>query len=343
MAETDPETDPETDRPPLAGFGHRPTDFGWRADGDAERDPAWEVGALVPEAALTVPFAASVLSYGSGVMEGLKAERSADGRLLLFRVRDHAARFARSAERLLLLPLPPERFVAAVEAVVRANERHVPAAGEGALYVRPLEFCAEPMLGMRPGRQFTAALYGSPVGPPPRGPLARFLALDVSRAPAGGTGEAKAIVNYAGALLHKERARRDGFDDILFTADGAAQETTGTNVFCRLRSGALVTPALDGRFLGGITRDSVLRLARAEGLDVVERPLPVAEILDEGVELFCTGTGTGVRGVTALAWRGRERTFPDDEVTHRLRDRLQAIRSGASPDPFDWVTDVPAA
>jgi len=321
-------------------FGYLPTDVVYGVEGDAEADPPWAEGGVAAEHELRLPVAAAALSYGTGIIEGLKAERSADGRVLLFRLADHAARFFRSAERMLLLPFPEERFVAAVKQLVRANARFIPPAGHGTFYVRPLEFAIEPMLGLRQGRRFMVTLYGCPVGDLGHGAVGALKVLDIPRSSKGGTAEAKAIVNYGGVLLHRERARREGFDDVLFTGAGAVQETTGTNVFCRLHSGELVTPRLDGRFLGGITRDSVLHLARAEGLEVDERELRVQEILDHGQELFCTGTATGVRNVARLVHKDREKTFTQGELGETLGQRLSAIRAGSVPDPFGWTDEV---
>jgi branched-chain amino acid aminotransferase len=321
-------------------FEYRATAGAFVAHGDREGDPAWAAGQFIKDGNDTLPLSAAVLSYGCGIIEGLKVHRAADGRLLLFRAADHAARFVRSAERMMLLPYPAQDFVAAVKQVVTVNRDFVPSAAEGSFYLRPLLFGVDEMLGMRVGRLFRVVIYGSPVGALHSD---RGLALDVletSRAPAGGTAEAKAIVNYAGTLMQRMRAREQGFDDVLFTGEGCAQETTGTNLFCLLDSGVLVTPALDGRFLGGITRDSVIALAKHSGLEVQQRPLPVSEMLEHGNEVFCTGTASGVLSVSRMRYRDAQKDFEGRELAAALGEQLQAIKEGAQEDPFGWIEQI---
>ena len=340
-APTRPSPAPAEPAPTGLGAAFQRGAAGFRAFADCTRPPLWTPGELVAEQQLTLPFAAATLSYGFGVMEGLKAEQAADGRILLFRLADHGRRFRRSAELLLLPPFPLEAFVEGVASLVHANRSQLPVAGRGSLYIRPVEFAQEEMLGLRTPNRAAVLVYASPTGPMASTAL-QLEALDLPRAAPGGAAAAKAIANYASALRHKEAARGRGFDDVLFSsAEGLVQETLGTNVFCVVGSGQLATPALDGCFLGGITRDSVITLARARGIDVVERALPLDEVLSDGRELFCTGTATGVRSVARLCHGERERSFGDGGMARELGAALAAIKSGAADDPHTWTTSVP--
>jgi branched-chain amino acid aminotransferase len=313
-------------------------------EGDARRDPVWSEGEIVPLGEVPLSPAAAILSYGLGVFEGLKAERDARGRLLLFRAADHVRRLRASAERLLLPPFPLDQGVRAIEGLVRRNAAFVPERGAGAFYVRPMLHCVEPILGGRAGARSRMLIYGCPVGPvfPPGAPL-RLRVADAARCAPGGTGGAKAVGNYATALATVARCRSLGFDDALFLDARAARdvtETSGANVFARLSRGEVVTPRLTDEILPGITRESCIALlAREHGIRVEERTLPLAELLESAVEVFCTGTGLGVRSAGAIHDGKREVRFRSTELAAALAERMAAIRGGAE-EPFGWVSEI---
>lgn len=330
-------------------FSFSQTDVIYRAVGDAEREPVWEPGQYLPFEPLALSPAAAVFSYGIGVFEGLKAQRSPDGRVLVFRHRDNARRFQHSAERLVMPPFPEDGFVDAVEGIVRRNLRFVPPHGKGSFYIRPMQHGIEAQLGIRPSRGFWVLIYGCPVGsyfPSQPGGRPRGLRLRVveqGRCAEGGTGSAKVIGNYSGGLAIAKRWREEGFDDVLYLDARHLRyltETSGSNVFVRLKSGRLVTPALDDQILAGLTRDSVLQLAAELGVGIEERPIPVEEALADGQEIFCTGTAYTVWSVDELVHRDRPHRFPSRELQPVLLDRLQAIQRGEREDPFGWVTEV---
>jgi branched-chain amino acid aminotransferase len=327
-------------------FGYTPTDWIYRAEGDTEREPVWDEGRYLPLGEVSFSPAAAVLSYGCGVFEGLAAERGVDGRPRLFRPSDNAARFSASAKRLAMPPFPEGRFVDAVAGLVQRSSRFLPPAGKGAFYVRPMMHGVEPILGLRRVRRLAVTIYGSPVGPYfTEKAGVRLKALPWPRTPPGGTGRAKAIGNYAGTVLLREEAQREGFDDVLFLdagGEGLVSETAGSNVFCLLDDGELVTPPLGDTILPGITRDSVIRIARElEGTTVSERPLPLEEVLDRGRELFCTGTAWRLRPVVSIGGEAGERDFEPPALAPRLRATLRGIQRGARPDPFGWTLEVP--
>jgi branched-chain amino acid aminotransferase len=332
-------------------FAFTTTDVMYRCEGQKDRDPVWGPGEYLPFGEIALSPAASVLSYGLGVFEGLKARRTADGRVLLFRPAENARRFRRSAERLLLEPFPERRFVEVIAEVVRRNLRFVPPHGRGSFYVRPLEHALEERLGIREGRQFQLLVYGTPVGGyfagqagDPRSAGLRLRVVDQGRCAAGGTGAAKAIGNYAGGIAVAWAARQHGFDDVLYLDARHLRyltETSGSNVFVKLRNGRLVTPALDDQILAGVTRDSVIRIAREVlGLVVEERAVGVEEALEDAEELFCTGTAYTVVGARELDYRGRIHRFDSRDVQRAILSEVRAIQRGECEDRFDWTLEI---
>jgi len=329
-------------------FALTKTDAVFECFGDIDRKPVWDDGAFKPFEDVSISPAATVLSYGLSVFEGLKAERSEDGRILLCRVDRNAWRFGNSAAQLHMPKFPEQKFIEAVTQIVLRNERFIPPSGKGTLYVRPVLFADESQLGLRTARRYRVLMYASPVGSYFKQGDAglRLRVLEQGRVAPGGTGSAKAAGNYAGSLNRREEMHKEGFDDVLFLDARDAQfatETTGSNVFVKLKNGTIVTPKLDDQILPGITRESVIHLAKESlGLTVEERPLRIEEILNDAQELFCTGTAWTVRSVGEIEYRGETTAFKTSEVATRLLDSLRGIQSGNQKDPFGWTREVKA-
>jgi branched-chain amino acid aminotransferase len=291
------------------------------------------------------PFAHG-LHYGSTCFEGLKAHRGADGVVRIFRMDRHVARMRRTAD-LVQLPVPPAELLAEmIVAAVRANLAEVPAA-PGALYVRPMLFGTEPNIGAAasPSQTATLAVLASPVGDYFAGgvrPLTLLVETDVPRTTPQ-FGEAKAGANYLMALGVTRRARAEhGCDQVLFAPGGQVQETGAAN-FLLLDEHRIVTRALDSTFLHGVTRDSVLTLARARGMDVEEREVSVAELFAWQHEAALAGTAATLSGVGALVRDGQRHTVGSGQVgpvTLSLREELGAIQRGESEDVHGWTTPV---
>jgi branched-chain amino acid aminotransferase len=329
------------------GFAFHETDWLYRTTGRSGREPIWDEGAFEPFGDVSLSPAATFFSYGLGVFEGLKAHRTRSDRVLLFRPRDHARRFAVSAERLMMPAFPAERFVAVVEEVVRRNLRFVPPYGKGSFYLRPLEHAIEPRVGIAPGSQFWVLVFGTPVGRYfPSGEGLRLRVVDQGRVAPGGTGSAKAIGNYASVMAVAQRWKREGYDDVLYLdarGVGHVTETSGSNVFVKLRGGPLVTPPLDDQILPGVTRDSVLTLARRmPGLVVEERPITIAETFDAAEAVFCTGTAWTVAHVRQLDHGDRSRTFDVGALQPALLAAIRGIQLGDDADPLGWTHEVRA-
>jgi branched-chain amino acid aminotransferase len=327
-------------------FAFTETDYIYRADGDTREEPVWTPGRIEPYGPIALSPAAAVLSYGVGIFEGLKAFRREDGRVQVFRPDANAARFQRSAERLSMAPYPAGLFLSGVERLVDANRRFVPPHGMGSFYVRPMQHAVEAKLGFGACRELAVTMYGSPVGAVgAKAGAIRLRAVEQARVAPGGTGAAKAIGNYAGGVHVAGPARERGFDDVLYLDARSlayVTETSGANFFVVNRAGQLITPPLDDQILAGVTRDSVLTIAREElGLDVQERPIGIDEVLSEAAEAFCTGTAWTIKSVAEIAFRDQSVTIPGREVRDRLWEIIGGIQTGRLEDHRGWTRLVP--
>jgi branched-chain amino acid aminotransferase len=306
---------------------------------------------LVALAPLELHPAAHALHYGSSCFEGLKAHRGEDGRVRLFRVERHAQRLAESAARLCLPPPPRELTTDAIVRVTAANLDATPEA-PGALYLRPVLLGVDPNIGAAAAPSEDALLYvvASPVGDYFAGgdrPLGLWLETELPRSTPQ-FGRIKTGANYAMALGLTRRVREEyGLDQVLFAPDGDVQETGAANVLL-LSEDRVVTRGLDDAFLHGVTRDSVLTIARDLGMSVEERPVSVDELTRwcaDG-EVALSGTAAVLAGVGRIVGPDGEVTVGDGRVgpvTRRLRDALLAVQRGQAPDPHGWTREVTAA
>jgi branched-chain amino acid aminotransferase len=313
----------------------------------------WHDAQLTPYAPITLDPATSYLHYAQGIFEGLKAFRQADGSVAVFRPDAHAARFQRSARRLALPELPVDVFIEAIDLLVRQDQAWVPSAPEQSFYLRPFMFASDVGLGVHAGTEVTFLLIASPCGSYfPRGvkPVSVWLSEDFTRAAPGGTGEAKTGGNYAGSLVAQAQAAREGCDNVVWldAAEHAwVEEMGGMNLAFVFGSGdhaRLVTPALTGTLLPGITRDSLLRLAADLGYGTEERRISVAEWRSGSAdgtitEVFACGTAAVITPVGEVKSKGGGWTIAGGEpgpVSMRLRGALVDIQRGSAPDPHRW-------
>jgi branched-chain amino acid aminotransferase len=321
---------------------------------------SWTVGGGWQDARLTaygpvqVDPAAVVLHYGQTVFEGLKAYLQPDGGIALFRPERNAHRMALSCRRLALPEFPEDAFVEACELLVTQDRDWVPS-GEGAsLYLRPFVWATEVGLGVRPSESALFQLIASPSGnyfSGPLRPVTLWLSQDYTRAAPGGTGAAKCGGNYAASLVAQQEAIEHGCDQVVFldaVEHRWLEELGGMNIFLVLDDGTLVTPEVSGTILDGVTRDSLVTLARELGHTVEERRVDVDEwrkgAADGTVtEVFACGTAAVVTPIGALRWPGGEAVAGSGEpgeVTMKLRKALMDIQYGRVPDTHGWVRKV---
>ena len=296
--------------------------------------------------------ASAVLHYAQEIFEGMKAYRTEQGAITLFRPEENARRFQRSAERLAMPVMPEELFLDAVEQLVRIDRDWIPS-GDGSLYLRPFMFADEAFLGVRPANSYTFCVIASPVGAYFKGgekPIDVWISDAYSRAAPGGTGAAKCGGNYAASLIAQAEATRNGCDQVVFL-DAAehryVDEFGGMNIFFVMEDGTLVTPAL-GTILPGITRASLIRLARDEGIAVEERAYGFDEWQADVAhgrlkEVFACGTAAVVAPIGGVRHFGGEFAIADGAVgpvTRKLRDALVGIQRGTRADVYGWLRMV---
>lgn len=310
----------------------------------------WHDARVEPFGPVPMSPAAAVLHYGQEVFEGLKAYRGTDGDCLLFRPDAHARRFQDSARRLSMPTVPVDLFLRAVAELVEVDRSWLPDAPETSLYLRPYLVATEAFLGVRPAREYLFGVIASPVGRISAGskPWTVWASETYSRAGAGGTGAAKCGGNYAAAHVAQAEATRAGCDQVVFLDSRHrrfVEEMSGMNLFF-VYDGQIVTPELTGTILPGVTRDSLIRLARDAGLDVVERPVPLAEWQAEAVsgslrEVFACGTAATVVRIDVLRTAvGEFRVAGSGSVAAALRERLLGIQYGRAADPYGWTRRV---
>ncbi|KUM80509.1 branched-chain amino acid aminotransferase [Streptomyces curacoi] len=318
----------------------------------------WHDARLEPYAPLSLDPATVGLHYGQVVFEGLKAFRTEDGSLAVFRPEDHARRLRESARRLMVPELPEELFLESVDALVAQDQAWLPDDPDMSLYLRPVVFASEATLALRPAHEYRYLLLACVTegyfGRAQR-PVRVWVTEEFSRAAPGGTGAAKCAGNYAAGLLAQETARAHGCDQVVWL-DAAehrwVEEMGGMNLFFVFGTGddaRLVTPPLGGTILPGVTRDSILRLAPELGLPVAEAPVSLEEWrkgceAGEITEVFACGTAARVSPVNEVctaetSWTVGEGTM--GAVTARLSRELFAIQRGAVPDRRGWLRAVP--
>ena len=334
------------------GFGKHFTDHMVLVDFSEAR--GWHDPRVVPYGPLPLDPAATALHYGQEIFEGLKAYRHPDGHLRLFRPEMNARRLAASAARLALPQVPTELFLETIRQLALIDASWVSDREGVSLYLRPFVIGTEPVLGVRPARRAIYAVIASPAGSyfdHSGGGISLWLSENHSRAGAGGTGAAKCGGNYAAALVAQTEAQARGCAQVLFTdADTRTwvEEAGSMNIFFVFADGTLVTPPLNGTILAGVTRDSIIRLARERGHQVHERPVSITEwqrAADTGDlgGVFATGTAAVITPIAKLVTERAVIETPaggSGSITARLTCELTAIQHGTVADLRGWMYDL---
>jgi branched-chain amino acid aminotransferase len=334
------------------GFGKTFTDHMVVATWTADR--GWHDARVQPYGPFQLDPAAAVLHYAQEVFEGMKAYRHADGSIWTFRPEANAARFARSARRLALPQLSETDFIESLKQLVAVDQDWVPGTeGEKSLYLRPFMFASEAFLGVRPAQQVTYSVIASPAGAYFSGglkPVTLWISTQYARAGAGGTGAAKCGGNYASSLAGQLEGIEHGCDQAVFLDSSThtyIEELGGMNLFFVTRDRKIVTPELTGTILEGVTRASILELAKELDLTPEERRIEIQEWKDgaasgEITEIFACGTAAVVTPVGELRWEGgsvdHRREGHEDTVAGAIRARLLDIQYGRAEDTHGWMT-----
>eukprot|EP00250_Pteridium_aquilinum_P008782 c18204_g1_i1 orf=124-1368(+) len=327
------------------GFGYHETDFMFVSK--CGLDGEWDNGELQPFGHLNISPSAGILNYGQGIFEGLKAYRTEDDRILLFRPEENAMRMIAGADRLCMPALPVNHFVQAVKQTVLANKRWVPPAGKGSLYIRPLLMGSGAVLGLAPAPEYTFVVFVAPVGnyfKEGLSPIHLKVENTYHRAAPGGTGAVKTVGNYASVLKTQLNAKKDGFSDVVYldaVENKYLEEVSSCNIFL-VKGSKLATPQLKGTILPGITRKSIIELARSRGYEVEERPVSVDELRDAD-EVFCTGTAVVISPVGSILLQGDRIHYADKglgKVSQELYAALTSIQMGKAVDTMTWTKEI---
>lgn len=342
---TSPKEKPEAS---TLGFGKFFTDHMFRMD--YSREEGWHDARIVPFENISLHPASTVLHYGSEIFEGLKAYRRKDGGVQMFRPIENIRRMNRSAERLCLPQIPEELAMEVLTAFVRMEQDWTPSAPGTSLYLRPFMFGNDETLGVHAVHNATFIIIASPVGSYYKegiNPVKIMIEDEDVRAVRGGTGYAKCGGNYAASNRAGERAERQGYSQVLWL-DGVErkyiEEVGAMNVMFKI-GGEIVTPALTGSILPGITRMSCLEVLKSEGYTVSERLLSIEELdaaMENGTleEAWGCGTAAVISPIGELCYKGKKYAVNNGEigkVTQHLYDTLTGIQWGNKEDTFDWI------
>lgn len=311
------------------------------------RNKEWSNFRIVPYGHVPMSPATPAIHYGQSIFEGLKAYPGENGEVLVFRPRENWKRMNISAERMCMPAIPEEVFMDGLRALIDLDRGWVPATDGASLYIRPFMFSADEYIGIRPSESFTFMIITSPSGSYYSAPVKVKIETHFTRAVEGGTGYAKAGGNYGGAIYPAKLAQDQGYHQLIWT-DGKEHkyiEESGTMNVMFVIDNVLITPSVGDSILNGITRNSVLHLAREWGMKVEERRIAVAEVIQaleskRVQEVFGVGTAATIAHIELVGHEGKDYllpSIPDRQFSNKVYDALEALKRGAAPDPYDWV------
>lgn len=333
------------------GFGTHFTDHMFNMDYAPEK--GWHTPRIEPYGPIVMDPATMVLHYGQGVFEGLKAYRTESGGVQLFRPRENIKRLNRSARRLCIPEVDEDKLLEALKQLIGIESEWVPRAPETSLYIRPTIIATDPFLGVRASKTYRLFVILSPVGayyPEGFNPIKIWVTREFVRAVRGGVGEAKTPGNYAASLLAGNKAHLEGYTQVLWL-DGVEQkyleEVGSMNIFFVIDA-EIITPALNGSILPGVTRDSVIKLAEHWNMKISERLIGIDELIDaHGAgklsEIFGSGTAAVISPVGEIKYGGRVYAVGDGGVgplAQKFYAALTDIQYGRASDPMGWIEPV---
>jgi len=314
------------------------------------RDGEWQEAQIVPYGDMAVSPANSALHYGQAIFEGMKAYHQADGGTALFRPLDNWARLNTSAERMCMPTVPEELFMQGLRELIKLDAAWVPTNAGSSLYIRPFMFATDGFIGVRPSESYRFMIFTSPVGLYYNKPLRVRFEQKYVRSAEGGAGFAKNAGNYGAAMYPTKLAQQEGYNQLIWTdaSEHRYVEESGTMNAIFVLDGRVVTPALSTSILDGVTRRSVLQLARDMGLLVEERKVSSREIMDALAagrleEAFGAGTAATIAPIATIGYEGHDYDLPavgPTAFSKRVGAALDAIRTGQAADTHGWMVRV---
>lgn len=317
------------------------------------KQQGWHDMKIEPFADFSLSPASMVLHYGQEAFEGLKAYRNEKGDVTLFRPWENMKRMNNTCNRLCIPEFNEEQVLEALYELVRLESEWIPLSSGTSLYIRPTIIATDPYLGVRPSDTYLFYIILSPVGAYYSSglkPVNIYVEKDYIRSAKGGTGSVKTGGNYAASLIASDKAKKNGCEQVLWL-DAAQkeyiEEVGSMNIFFKI-DGEIVTPALEGSILPGITRDSVIKLAKEIGYTVKEKKISINELIkahNEGKleEIFGSGTAAVISPVGGLVYDSKKYVINNNEMgaaSQKLYDTLTGIQNGIIPDPFKWMIKI---
>lgn len=328
-------------------FGYMKTDYNVRC---TYKDGKWGEIEVTDSENINIHMAATCLHYGQEIFEGMKAFRGKDGKIRIFRMDENAKRIQRSANGIMMAPIPEDLFCEMVKKVVKLNERFIPPYGSGAsLYIRPLEIGMSAQVGVKPATEYTFLIFVTPVGPYFKEgfkPTKVAIYREYDRAAPCGTGRWKVGGNYAASLMAGERAKSEGYSAVLYLDPKEKKyiDECGPANFFAIKNGVYITPK-SGSILPSVTNMSLQQIAKDLGIEVECRPIPLEELAEcqEAAECGTAAVATPISRIDDVE-EGKSYIFSENnepgEITTKLYNRLRAIQLGDEPDTHNWVTIV---
>jgi len=310
----------------------------------------WQNPQILPYGSLLFSPAMSVIHYGQGIFEGMKANKDSEGNPLLFRPLENWARFNKSADRMCMPEIPQELFMEGLRQLVLLDKDWIPSGEGSGLYLRPFMFATDDFIGVRPSANFSFIIFACPVNAYYTKPLKVKVADKYVRSFDGGAGFAKAAGNYGISMLPTKEAQKEGYDQIIWM-DGRefkyVEESGTMNLFFDI-GGKVLTPELDGNILDGVTRKSCIDLLRAEGIEVEERKISIDEVMEAHrngtlADAFGTGTAATIAPILTIGYKGKDFDLPaiaNRKVCNFLKASLENIKNARTPDTSGWVMKV---
>jgi len=309
-------------------------------------DNEWQTPQILPFANLSLSPATLALHYGQSVFEGMKAFRMQNGSINIFRIDKHYDRLVKSLQRMCMQVPPKEIFAEGLTELVKLDKAWVPDENGSSLYIRPFVFASEAKFGVKVADEYRFIIFSGPVGPYYAKPLRVKVEREFIRAAKGGTGYAKCAGNYGGAFYPTQLAREKGFDQVLWTDAGENKfiEESGTMNVMFVINGKLITPGLSDSILDGVTRDSLIQLAKDKGVAVEERRIGTDELItafrDNTItEAFGAGTAAVVAPINLIHIDGVDYKLPFytvNSLMNQLKEQLEDIRIGSASDIYNW-------
>ena len=324
-------------------FSLTPTDNMYIAE--TQMDEAWMPGDMLPYGDMKISPAAGVLNYGQGLFEGMKAYKDSDANTWLFRPEENFNRLNKSAKRLAIPELPKEVFFEGLKALLKVDNDWIPTTAGSSLYIRPIIFATGEGFHASPADGYRFLIATAPSGPYFSGKVSVLIEEKYSRSANGGVGYAKAGGNYAGQFYPTQLAIERGYNQVIWTDDNTheyIEEAGAMNIFIRIDDTLITGPTSD-RILDGVTRKSIIDIAKSEGIAVEVRKFTVSEVIDASnngslKEMFGAGTAAVISPISSFGFRDQDYDLPELEKSYAslLKEKVTSIQTNTADDPFGW-------